>query len=146
MKKQLIQKIFLILLPILAVGLATTADSVAIYDTQAGTAVYCSYFDALDTEGLQMLTPLAAILSLASGFLGAAYMATKKTWCLKGIVGTAFCAATLAVVPVLFRGDILIVPNVGVPIFMMAHCLLAYYMLKKPQAEEPKKAPRLNKR
>ncbi|MEE1037227.1 MAG: hypothetical protein U0L15_08935 [Oscillospiraceae bacterium] len=145
MKKQVIMKILLILLPILAVGLATTVDSVLVFDPQAGTMDYYSYFTPLDVEGFQVITPLAAILSAVSGLLTAVYMAAKKEWCLKGIVGVSFCAATLAVLPILFAADVKIVPNVGLPILMISHCLLAYFMVKKPAKEEAPKVRTLRK-
>ena len=145
MKKQVIMKILLILLPVLAVGLATTVDSVLVFDPQAGTAEYYSYFTPLDVGGFQMITPLAAILSAVGGLLAAAYMAVKKEWCLKGIVGVSFCAATLAVLPTLLSSDVKIVPNVGLPILMITHCLLAYFMVKKPAKEEAPKVRSLRK-
>ena len=62
MKKRAILKSLLILLPILAVGLATTGDSVLVFDAQSGVTEYYSYFDLIPDTGLQMLPPLAAML------------------------------------------------------------------------------------
>lgn len=146
MKKQKIMKLFLILLPILAVGLATAGDSVLTFDPQTGATGAYSYFTPLEVSSFQMITPLAAILSLVSGILAAVYMASKKTGLLKGIVGVSFCSATLAVLPILMPAEVKIVPNVGLPIFMTAQFILAYVLMKAPQPQEDKKAPRLNRR
>lgn len=146
MKKQKIMKLFLILLPILAVGLATTGDSVMVFDPQTGSTDYYSYFTPLEVGSFQMITPLAAVLSLVSGILAAVYMVFKKNGLLKGIVGVSFCSATLAVLPILMPAEVKIMPNVGLPIFMMAQLFLAYILLKEPQVQEEKKAPRLDRR
>lgn len=136
MKKETLMKILLILVPILAVGLATTNDSVMVFDSQAGTTEYYSYFTALPVGSFQMITPLAAILSLVSGLLAAVYVAGKKEKVLKGIMGVSFCAATAAALPILLSGDVKIVPNVGLPIFMFVQMFLAYIQMKNPGQEE----------
>lgn len=146
MKKWNLKKIFLILLPILATGLATTVDSVIVFDSQAGTTAYYSYFELIPEFSFQAAMPLAAVLSLISGVLAAVYMVGNKEGCLKGIAGTAFCSATLAVLPFLMQGDVMIVPNVGLPIFMLIDCVLAYVMLKKPEKKEEDKGKRLKAR
>lgn len=138
MKKEILMKILLVLLPILAVGLATTTDSVMVYDPQAGTMAYYSYFSLLPVGNFRMITPLAAILSVASGLLAAVYAATKKEGLLKGIAAVSFCSATLAALPVMLSTDVKILPNVGLPIFMVVELLLAYYILKKPRQEANK--------
>lgn len=146
MKKVNLKKILLILLPVLAVGLATAVDSVMVYDSVAGTTEYYSYFDLIPDCSYQMAMPLAAILSIVAGILAAVYLVRRKRGCLKGILGTAFCAATLAVIPVLLKGDVMIVPNVGLPIFMFIDCGLAYVMMQKPEEQEESKAPKLKRR
>ncbi|MBQ8835383.1 MAG: hypothetical protein IJ001_10765 [Oscillospiraceae bacterium] len=146
MKKETLMKILLVLLPILAVGLATTTDSVTVYDPAAGTTEYYSYFELLPVGSFQMITPLAAILSAASGLLAGAYAAAKKEGLLKGIVGVSFCSATLAALPIMLSADVKILPNVGLPIFMVIQLFLAYYMLKKPKTEEARRINKLQSR
>ena len=146
MKKQTLVKSLLILLPILAVGLATTRDSVIVFDTATGVTEYYSYFDLAPLEKLQMLPPLAAMLSFASGICAAVWLATKKDWSLKGIFGTSFAAATAAGIPVMIQETVRMVPNVGLPIFMIIQCLIAYHYIKHPAEAEDKKAPRKIKR
>lgn len=147
MKKQTLIKALLILFPVLAVGLATTVDSVTVFDTVAGTTEYYSYFDLIPVENLQGLPPLAATLSLISGILAAVYLGKKSAGCLKAAGYTAFGAAVAACIPITVRGDILVIPNVVLPIFMLAQYLVAYFVAKMPeQTPSGKKGSRLKKR
>lgn len=136
MKKQIIMKSILILLPILAVGLATTADSVTVFDSATGKLEYFSYFDLLPYGALQLITPLAAGLSILTGILAAVYLGKKSQKCLKGVMILSMAAAIVAVVPILLPSDVKIVPNVGLPIFMLLEYAAAYYQQK--QTEETK--------
>ena len=147
MKKKALVKSLLILLPVLAVGLATTGDSVIVFDAAAGITEYYSYFDLVPVTSLQILPPLAALLSIASGICAVVYLAKKKQGALKGIVATSFIAATAAGFPVILQSAVKVVPNVGLPLLMFLQCLIAYYFLKNPEkTEEKKKAPKLKKR
>ena len=147
MKKKALLKSLLILLPILAVGLATTKDSVIAFDAAAGITEYYSYFDLIPGSDLQMLPPVAALLSAVCGICAAIYMARKKESMLKNMVGASFAAATVAVIPVLVQSRLKVVPNVGLPILMIVECLVAYHFLKNSEKpEEKKKAPKLKAR
>ena len=142
MKKRAILKSLLILLPILAVGLATTGDSVLVFDVHSGVTEYFSYFDLIPVTNLQMLPPLAAMLSLVAGIVGAVYLVKKKDWCLKVIFWTSLAAACAASVPTVTQGDIKVVPNVGLPLFMVINWLVASYIQKHPEKKEEKKSAR----
>lgn len=147
MKKQALLKSILILLPILAVGLATTTDSVMVFDSLAGTTEYYSYFDLLPVADYQMLTPLAGMLCIASGILAVVYLAAGKKKCLTASGYTALAVSILAILPVIQGGDVKVMPNVGVPILMLAHYAYAYFWGKnETRFEGEKKAPRLKKR
>ncbi len=146
MKKLDWKKVCLVLLPILSVGLATTVDSVMVFDAAAGTTEYYSYFDLIPNSNYAMLMPLAAILSAVSGILAAVLIIKKNFKMLKGIVGCSFCAATFAVLPILLKGDVTVFPNVGLPIFMMVDCLVSYTMMKNPQPEQETQKKRLKAR
>lgn len=143
MKKSTLARLFLMLLPMAAVGLATTANSVTVFDTQTGQAAYHSYFTLVEVGALPMAAPTAAMLSLVSGILAAVYLGAKKQGCLKAIVWTGFLAGTFAVLPILANGQTKVVPNVLLPIMMLVEAGLAYTMSKKPQTVEPAEAPRL---
>lgn len=146
MKKLDWKKIMLILMPVLSVGLATTMDSVMVFDAVAGTTEYYSYFDLIPNSDFAMLMPLAAILSVICGVLAAVLLVKKNRKMLKGIVVCAFCAATFAVLPVLLKREVIVFPNVGLPIFMMLDLLVAYTMMKKPEAQEETTHKRLKAR
>ena len=146
MKKINWKNVILILMPVLAVGLATTTDSVMVFDSAAGTTEYYSYFDLIPDSNFAIAMPLAAILSLVSGILAAIMIVKKNPKMLKGIAGCSFVAATVAVLPILLKGEVVVFPNVGLPIFMMVDWLVAYMMLKNPQLEEETKHKRLKGR
>ena len=122
-------------------------DSVTVFDTAAGTTEYYSYFDLVPVENLQGLPPLAATLCVISGILAAVYLGKKSAGCLKAAGYVAFGAAIAACIPIVIRGDVLVIPNVALPIFMLAQYLVTYFVAKLPeQTSVKKKAPRLKKR
>ena len=143
MKKQTLVRSLLILLPVLAVGLATTVDSVMVYDSVAGTTVYYSYFDPIPGSDLQMLPPLAATLAVISGILAAIFLGKKRTGVLKASGIVAFASAAAASIPMMIRGETLVIPNVGLIVLMLAHFLVARYVEKQPAETKAKKAPKL---
>ncbi len=145
MKKKTILKSLLVLLPILAVGLATTVNSVTVFDAAAGTTEFYSYFSLVPVENVQLLPPLAAVLSLVSGILAAIYLGKKKEGCLKASGYAAFAAAAAAALPVALRGEILVVPNVALPIFMLMQYGVTYFVGKE-EKEAAKKLSRKKKR
>ena len=147
MKKTMLLKILLILLPVMAVGLATTMDSVMVFDPSGGQTSYYSYFDALPVKNLEMITPLTALAAAVSGILAALYMAKKREYFLKGAGYAALASSCLAAIPMVVREDVLVVPNVGLPIFMVMEFVVSY-MLQKSAKETSPKGPkeRLRKR
>lgn len=144
MKKKTLMKSLLLLLPVLAVGLATTADSVMVFDSVAGTIEYFSYFSLLPYDAFQSVTPLAGMLAALSGVLAAVYLGRKKEKMLKGIMIVSMAAAIVAVVPILLSGDVKIVPNVGLPVLMLLEYLAAFNQTK--QTEEVKYQEKLSTR
>ncbi len=140
MKRQDLPKVFLVLLPLMAVVLATTGDSVTVYDTAAGTVAYSSYFTPVEVGGLTMLPVLAGVLAAVCLVL-AILAATGRGWAYKGILVTAFCAALCATAPIWMQGDILVVPNAMFPLFMMTTVAISAYAGKKPR--QKKTGPRL---
>ena len=146
MKKQAIVKSFLILLPVLAVGLATAGDSVTVFDTLTGETSYYCYFDVAPVGNLQMLPPLAAMLSVVSGILAALWLVKKKQWCLQAIIVSTMASACAASIPIVQMGDVRVVPNVGLPIFMILNCLLAYHYKLHPEKTEEKKVRKVKRK
>lgn len=139
MKKTVILKALLILFPIMAVGLATTVDSVMVYDPIAQQTTYYSYFEALPVNNLQMITPLAALAAALSGIMAAAYMAKKHNYLVKAAGYAAIASSCLASVPMMVREDIFVVPNVALPIFMVLEYVVSF-MLQKDEQKAMEKA------
>ena len=147
MKKQILIKSLLILLPVLAVGLATTLDSVPVFDTVSGTTEYYSYFDEIPVQTVSYLRSLAGVLNVVSGIRAAVWIGKKKDGCLKFSGYAGLAAAAVASVPIMMRGEILVVPNVGFPIFMLLQYVAAYFAAKLPAGETAKKkATKLKRR
>ena len=147
MKKNVIFKALLIVFPILAVGLATTMNSVTVFNTVTGETQYFSYFDVLPVTNLQMVTPLAALLAAVSGIVAAAYMATKRHVLLKVVSYSALASAVVVAIPMLVREEFIVLPNVGLPIFMMAEYCIGYMLGKEnPEKEKKGKNRKLKKR
>ena len=136
MKKQTLLKSALLLLPALAVGLATTGDSVMVFDTLTGTLEYFSYFDVLPYGTYQTITPLAALLCVLVGVLAAIFLAAKKEKLLKAVMVLSMVTSIVAVAPILMSGDVKIVPNVALPLFMLLEYVAAYCLGKKPETEK----------
>lgn len=133
MKKKVLMKLFLVLLPAMAVLLATTGDSVKVYDIPAGTVQNYSYFSLLPVTNLQVVTPLAAILAVAALVLALIYIIAGKQWCVKGVFYTACASACAAAIPNLIRGDVMVIPNVVFPILMAVLAVLSNMVTKKPE-------------
>ena len=147
MKKSILLKAILILLPVLAVGLATTVNSVTVFNTLTGQTEYYSYFDMLPVENLKLVTPLTALLAALSGILAVAYIANKRLSFLKAAGYVALASSCAAAIPMMVREEILVIPNVGLPIFMVLEFFAAYMLEKNEKAKEKKilKVKRKNK-
>lgn len=145
MNKTIMQKLFLILLPVSAVGLANAGDSVTVFDSVA--PVYGSYFDLIPEAGnCQILPPIAGMLAVACVVLGIAYMVKGKPGMLKGILWVSILSAAAASVPIALRGETIVVPNVLFPILMCCQAGLSYVMGKQLKKAEPNQGRRLEPR
>ena len=148
MKKRVVLQSLVLVFPILAVGLATTADSVMLFDTLSKQTQYFSYFDILPVENLAMVTPVAGLLAAASGIAAAVYLAKKQDGALKAAGYLALGSACLAAIPNVLRNQVLVIPNVGFPLLMLAEYVVSYYMgkMKQQDQKETKKQNRLPQR
>ena len=142
--KKTMTKILLVLLPVMAVALATTTDSVHMVNTVTAESVTGSYFDLLPTQTLPMAAPLAGMTAIASAILAVLYLFTKKTGLLQGSKWCAFAGASFAVLPMFVRGEVLVIPNVGVPIMLMCQFVVCAVARKLPE-EEKTVGPRLER-
>lgn len=125
-------KVGLIALPVLAFGLATTGDSVRVFNNVTKEMSYGSYFALMDIGSLAILPPVAGICTLVSFVLGVVYLVKKKESCLNYIRLACLIGGVCAGIPVLFRGgELLVLPNVGVPLFALCNLTDAHMLLKK---------------
>ena len=138
MNKQRILKLMLVLLPFMAVALATTGDSVTVFDTQSAVTSNYSYFDLIPVTNLQMCTPLAGMLAVLSTVFAVVSLIVKKPWVLKTLCWMSFGAATAASVPILIRGTVLVIPNVGVPLMLAAQFVICRILMNGSKEPEEK--------
>ena len=138
MKKSTIYNAFLIGLPALAVLIAGSSGSVKIYDRAAGTYTYQSYFDLLPEGTFQLSTVLSVFLAITAVILAIAYVINNKTGCVKGVYLCTFASIFAAEIPTVMQTELLILPNLLVPILLVADCFMAYSRMKKPVEKEPK--------
>lgn len=148
MNKRVLWVSFLILLPVVAAGFATTVNSVSIFNSASEEAIYCSYFTLLPEGTFQVATPFAAICCIVSAILAITYAAGRKRVLLPIVKWLSFAAVLLAVLPIMMttNGDIVIVPNVVLPILMAIEYFVAAIMQKKTDAmgytkREPTRLP-----
>lgn len=147
MNKTFFGKLFLILLPVSAVALATAGDSVTVFNPVTKETVMGSYFDLiLESGNAQILPPLAGMLAVAAVVLAVLYMVREKPGLLKGIIWVALLSAAAAALPIALRGEKVIVPNVLLPILMCTQAALAYVVGRTPKEKEVNTGRRLERR
>jgi len=131
MKKQKLLHVFLILLPAMAVALATTVDSVTVFNRVTGAVDYYSYFHLVPGDPMQILPPVAAILSVVATVFAVIAVAGRKEKFLVWVKWLSLAAAFAAVMPILRRGEqILVIPNAVLPLLMMIEWAVAFYVEK----------------
>ncbi len=140
MNKKRIKTIFLVLLPILAAGMAVNPGSVMLYDTAQDKMSACSYFALLPEGTFRLGTVLAGFLTCLSGGLAITYLVGKKDGVAKAIVYISLAGAALASVPILINSQIRVLPNVGVPILLIVQAAVAYFIPER----KPKDGKKLN--
>ncbi len=144
MKPRIIKNIVLLLLPLVACGIAATPGSVTV--VKNGTTQMLSYMQLVQESPVGWCAPLAAILNYAVFALAVLHVVAKKGGFLKGVFGCSFASMTLAVIPVLARGELMIIPNVFFALVIGAECLLSYFMKRETKNTKANAAqgPRLD--
>ena len=128
-------------MPAAAIAVASGNKSVRIIDRTAGVETYQSYFDLLPESCFQISTILAMGLAIFALIFGIVYVVKKDPKWFKAIYLLTFASVFAAEIPTLMQGELLVLPNVLVPVLLIVDCVLAYGKMKKPQKEEKKKAP-----
>lgn len=137
MNKTTFYKLFLILLPVMAVILATTGDSVTVFDKATSATVYGSYFALIPEAGnAAILPPLAAMTALACAVLSIVYVVSGKPGCMSALRWTSAVSTCASAMPVVLQGQVLVVPHVLLPILMAALFLLTLSDRKNPRHKD----------
>ena len=136
MKKKMLWNIFLILLPVAAMGLATTVNAVTLYNTVTHETTYQSYLDLGPVGSLQMAPVLAVFLCLVSAVLAAIFAVKEKKGVLKAVKYVALGASIAAVLPIYIQSEVRMIPSVLLPILMMLQWGMAAYMGRKKSEDQ----------
>ncbi len=129
MKKKMM-KILLVLVPFMAVVLATTNNSVQMVNMTTGETVVGSYFGMLSEDPVAVCPFMAAFCGVIALLCAILYLIVKKKGFMKTSEWAAFAGACLAVVPVTAGGEQKLLPNVFFPILLMIHFLIAAFSSK----------------
>ena len=150
MKKPNWTQILFLLLPAVALFVAAMPTAVRIYPltpdvAENATAVSCSYFTLIEGVTGAIALPLAGLCAGITMMLAGIWLVNHKPGLVKGIVVTSIAGAVLAVVPILVKNtEILILPNVLVPVVLLVVYVMAYAVLKRNKAaDEPVVGKRL---
>ena len=139
MKKETLMDGLLIGLPAVAIVLASGEKSVRILERATKITTYQSYFDLLPESCFQLSTVLAMGLAIFALIFGIVHMVTKDVKWYKSIYLLTFASVFAAEIPTLMQGELLVLPNILVPILLIADCAIAYSRMKKPDTQEKKK-------
>ena len=134
MKKLKLTNILLLVLPLLVVRVVTNDESLAVYN--CGMVQYMSWMDMIPELPWSWCAPMAALMNYVIFALAVLWCLLKKDWCIKGIFGLSFTAATIAVLPLLVQSTVKIVPYVAGSLTLMVNCFVAYLVIKKLPEEK----------
>ena len=140
MKRTSLWNAALIALPVISLITAGSAESVMCFDPGTGTTSYASYFALMEDVEFAVSLPLAAVLCGITLMLSSFRVVSKKEKLMKPIAVAAFAAMFCAVVPLLAKGERIVVPNMLVPIAMGITCLLSLMRsrgVKTPEVKKP---------
>ena len=144
--KNKITKILLVALPFMAVVLATTNNSVKLIEVATGETITGSYFQMLDDSVMAVAPFYAALGGIFSLLTAVIFVFSHKKGLLQASRWCAFVGACLAVLPVVQRGDVIILPHVMMPIFLFGDFVLATFAKRWDlEKKDPQQAPRLER-
>ena len=141
MDQKKVINILLVILPLVAVVMAGMANAVTVYavtETET-TVVYCSFFTLIEDVQFSVCLPAAGLCGAVAFGMAVIYLVKKTGFWLTGITLTSFASMTLAVLPIVYRADTYLIPNMLVPILMLMEAMIAYGVLKTPVPQEEKK-------
>ncbi|HIT33501.1 MAG TPA: hypothetical protein IAC31_02585 [Candidatus Faecousia intestinigallinarum] len=143
MRKKILWKVCLVLLPAIAVSIGAVPGTVLVWSE--GTPIQAfSYFDMLPEGAPQLATAFAGLMAVICTGLGVGYAVSEKPYWLKGVFWTAFASLFVAVLPYVVKTELHAVPNVLFPVIMGIECLAA--RMRGKEREEKAEGNRLQAR
>ncbi len=145
MKKTDVKRILLLAFAAVAVYVCFLPNSVVVYSlAQNVVPAYCSYFTLVEDVAGSICLPAAALCACIVLTLSGIYAVSKKQSLMSAVKIISMAGSILAVVPILLKdGTVQMVPNVLVPIALLAEYVVAYYLGKKTEPEPSLSGKRL---
>ena len=134
MYKRKILNIVLVFLPVAAFLLSTTGDSVTIYDSRTMEVLKQSFFEPAEGISVPFLPAFAALIVLATVVVAVICVLGKKRRLLGCLKWLSLIGACVAVSPLLFRGEVVVVPIFLMPLLLLAEVVLAVIAAKADEA------------
>ena len=138
MKKQMIWKIILLVLPLVVVMIASNPTSIMVYDGE--TLTYTSWLETVPNSNVGWCAPAAVLMNYGLFALAVFYALREKEGCLKAMSLLALAAACLAVMPIMVQSDLKIVPNVFGAIVLGAEGIVARVVRNTSAGKEKEKS------
>ncbi len=131
--KKLMWNIPLLLLPLLAVGVAALPDSVTVLIKPQ--IQHCSFFGTLADGSRPMGLAFCGLLIFVLFGVLVVYAVTNKNFLLNAACWLSLGAATLSVLPLLLGGEPRVIPNVAVTVILCVEAGLT--AIRRKQGEKP---------
>ena len=145
MKKQMIWKMILLVLPLVVVMIASNPTSIMVYDGE--TLTYTSWLQTVPDSTVGWCAPAAVLMNYCLFALAVFYALREKGGCLKAMSLLALAAACVAVMPIMIQSDPKIVPNVFGAIVLGAEGIVARVVRNRAagKAKEKSAGPRIKR-
>ena len=135
MRKDKFMKITMVFLPFAAMMLSGGPTAVTVFDSGRQVTTSGSFFTPIDGAPLGFCLLLSALFCGLCLTFSVARLIREKVWMRKAVMAVSFAAMTLAVVPLLIRESIIVLPNMLFPILMGVETLMSYVQIRKQGAE-----------
>lgn len=131
MKKSTAMIVFLLVIPLSVVAVASSPSGATVYDGE--TAQMITWFQTVEGSAYGWCLPVAALLNYIAFGLAVIFGLKKKQWSLQGIFWLSFAALCLASVPIVVQTEIKTVPNILGVLLLGAESLAAHLVRKNPE-------------
>ena len=96
MNRNKVMKFFMIMLPPMAFGLATTVDSLVVFDSVSGVTSYYSYFQQVPGVPMALLAAVAGILCIPGLILAVIAAVKDSVWAVAALKWVSFASASIS--------------------------------------------------